>query len=381
MNEIADFIKRAADKTGFTRDLYNDQNVPTHHSNIMVLPFFGDLRSTLPLSSLVLKRYKEIIKGSKYLILASWPGCKSLFPYVDEYWSISDKSIMSRLYESSNGFENTGELATLYHRNLNLFFEDVIKPEELGKFYSCGITNDFWETFKNVERVLPNVPSSSIVGIDFTKELMSRPGFKVFIYPSRWVSTWSCGKNYHNKVTKDFWVALVEKLLNSGVSPVVYLSPLTHDISVDFAEKCLYVSDPDISKVLGVMRGTGCVLDIFSGISRLAIMARCPFVSCEERSKYFGLKEYELDDLCGYGLPKQYIFSFSTIIREGNVDIWNTSLFESIVKKFNSFLPTLDRDKWPPTTESITKVPYSIVRKKEMKKIGAKFIKVRRHDA
>ena len=185
MNEITDFIKRAAEKTGFTRDSYNDQKVPTHHSNIMVLPFFGDLRSTLPLSSLVLKRYKELVKGSKYLILASWPGYKGLFPYVDEYWSLSDKSVMSRLYEKSNGFENTGDLATLYYRNLNLFFEDVIKPEELKNFYSCGITDGFWETFKNIERVLPNVPSSSIVGVDFTKELISRPGFKVFIYPSK----------------------------------------------------------------------------------------------------------------------------------------------------------------------------------------------------
>ena len=45
------------------------------------------------------------------------------------------------------------------------------------------------------------------------------------------------------------------------------------------------------------MRMTGCVLDVFSGISKLALAARTPFIYVDDRARYVSLKEVELDDI------------------------------------------------------------------------------------
>ena len=54
---------------------------------------FPDMRSSCVASALLLKRYREEIKGSKYFILVSWPGFGGLFPFVNEYWEVSDESL------------------------------------------------------------------------------------------------------------------------------------------------------------------------------------------------------------------------------------------------------------------------------------------------
>jgi hypothetical protein len=126
------------------------------------------------------------------------------------------------------------------------------------------------------------------------------------------------------------------------------------------------------------MRATGCVLDVYNGTSRLALCARTPYLALDERQRYTATKEFELDDLCGSGVPKQYIFSFSTIITEGNKAVWNADTFNNITSKLNSFLPDLSRDQWPSTSEVDEIVKYDVVRKKKVKKIGARLLKITR---
>ncbi len=92
MKDIAGLISKAAEKTGFCREVFDLNNIPTEPSNIMVLTFYGDIRSLFILSSFLLHRYKDQDKPSKYIILCSWPGFSCLFPYVNEYWSIQNES-------------------------------------------------------------------------------------------------------------------------------------------------------------------------------------------------------------------------------------------------------------------------------------------------
>ena len=122
MNSVAEFLKKSADRNGFTRERFEERKIPTDHSNLIIMPFFGDLRSSVVLSSVLLNRYREEIKNSKYFILASWPGMQGLFPYVDEYWSINDESQIKRFFENAECFRNQSDLATMYNRNLNEFF-------------------------------------------------------------------------------------------------------------------------------------------------------------------------------------------------------------------------------------------------------------------
>lgn len=378
MSDVVGFIKKAAEKCGFNRERYDDRKIPTDPSNITVVPFFGDLRSMFVMASLLLKRYREEEKGSKYFIFCSWPGFQGLFPYVDEYWGIADESLLKKFYSGAAQLRNKNNLCSTYYRNLNqYFFEDVVVPHEtLSKYYGAGLTDEYHKRFKQIKRTLPLVPSTAQLPKDFVRELAVRGGFKIFVYPSAFLTAWKLGDIEQVPITKDFWVALLKRLISERFVPVVYKCPFTHDVSSDLTDKCIYVTDPDISKLLTVMRATGCVLDLFSGVSRLALAARCPFLMVDERARYAALKEYEIDDLCGQTLPKQYIFSFHTIIESGRPDTWDFNIINNVMVRLHAFMPDLDRDEWPSTGESTEVVDYKSVRRKKAQRIGTKLLKV-----
>ena len=144
MNSVADFLKRAADRNGFSRERFEERKIPTDHNNLIVMPFFGDLRSMVVMSSLLLHRYRQEVKNSKYFILASWPGFQGLFPYVDEYWSTNDEAHLKRFYEQSEGLRNKSDMTTIYLRNLNEFFREVFDCNEIAPYYQNGFTNKFF---------------------------------------------------------------------------------------------------------------------------------------------------------------------------------------------------------------------------------------------
>ena len=55
----------------------------------------------------------------------------------------------------------------------------------------------------------------------------------------------------------------------------------------NWIDRCVFVEEHDILQVLdSFMRATGCVLDVFNGLSRLALLARCPYLCIDERSRY-----------------------------------------------------------------------------------------------
>ena len=374
---VADFLKRTADRNGFTRERFEERRIPTDNDGLSVLLFFGDYRSSFLMSSWFLHRFKEFHKPSKYLILASWPGLQGLFPHADEYWSLQDESQMRRFFEQADGFRNRSDLSTIYMRNFNEYFRDVNDWRKVVEpYYQNGITQKFWDDYKNVKCFLPHVPSVAILGKDFNREMATRAGYKVFISPQHFVQSWRLGKVVSAPVRKEFWVELVRRLVRDGFVPVVWQNHYTHDLSADFPTECLYITDRDIIRVLSVMRATGCVLDVFGGLSRLAIAARCPFLALDERSRYSAVREFEVDDLCARSLPKEYIYTFSTIISDGNLHAWNSDLFNGIVSRLNTFLPGLDRDRWPTTGESAEIVPYAAVRTNRNKKIGTRLLKV-----
>jgi hypothetical protein len=377
VNSVADFLKRSAERNGFNRDRYEEKRIPTDFTNVCILPFFGDLRSLTILSSYILHRYREEYRGSKYFIVASWPGFQGLFPYADEYWSLTDDSIMKKFYENSEGMKNRSDISLSYTRNINEFFRDVIDVSEMQKYYRNGFTNFFFEKFNNVKRFLPFVPSASIIGRDFNKLLMTKSGYKVFIHPSIYGKFWHNGISDQIKAKREFYIGLVDYLVENKVTPVLWQNFLSFDLSEELGDKCIYLREPDVIKALAAMRATGCVLDTFNSISRLAILARCPYLVLDERSRYAGTKEHEIDDLGGSQLPKQYIFSFSTIINNGDAGFWNKDTYSTIMNKLDLFLPELNRDNWPSTAESYQMTPYEeYVQPQKKKKIGTRFIKV-----
>jgi len=374
MDNVAEFLKRAAQQTGFERASYTEKRIPTDYNNIVVIPFFGDINSTFLLASLLLKRFKES-KPNKYFILCSWPGFQHLFPYVDEYWYPKDSSNASVLASNAEPFGNTCDINTNITRSLNNRFEHVMTSEQFFPYYNKGLQHKFWDEFKSVKRYLPAVPSSVCISEALKVELSKRDGHKVVIYPARKVRSRQAGRTINLMAQKDFWVCLVNRLLKEGITPVIYQNAFTHDLSRDFAEKCVYLVSNNLGEILASMRYVGCVLDIHTGISRLAIAARCPFVAVDERVRYIEDRDCEVDDLCCDRTPKHYIFSFSTLLMTGTDADWNSSIIDNIVSRLNKFIPAFDRETWGSTTESDEFVSYDIVRKRKIKRLGMNFIR------
>lgn len=375
--EVSNILKRAAEKAGFSRVRYKERNIPTSIENVTVFAFFGDRRSSFVLSSLLLRRIKEELKGSRYFVLASWPGDEGLYPYVDEYWQVDDLSSMESLKDGCRGFSNSSSFVPLFNRALNQYFYDIISDSDVAHFYDCGLKSDFFDRFRHVKVHLPSVPSLSSLGADISRSL-SKMESKVFIRPAKSIQCWRNGAVDSERVPKDFWIALLESLVADGFSPVVSCDPFSHDLSSDFTGPCFYFREVDALKTLSVMRACGCVLDMFTGDSRMALAARCPFLCFDERQRFNSLKEFEINDLCGKGVPKDYIYSFAALVDKGGPSVWKSNIFDHMTVRLRSLLANADRDSWPAPVESYEIVPYDSVRKKKLKRLGTRFIRIER---
>lgn len=375
MSEVNQILKRAADKAGFKRVVYQEKNVPTNASNVSVFLFLGDLRSTFTLSSIFLKRFKEESRSSKYFILCSWPGQEGLFPWVDEYWAVKDEALLKSLYSKAKGFSNTSEFCLGFERVLNSFFEEVVDGNIVKECYDQGIKEEFFDKYKHIKRFLPNLPSAVVLGNDLNRRLTQQYR-KVLIYPTIKIQDWKNGQIENLQISKMFWVGLMNKLLEERITPVVYQDYNTFDLSPDFHDSAVFVANKSALDLLALMRSVGCVLDVFSGISRYAIAARCPFVVCQDRHIFNTLKDYEIDDLCGYDVEKNYLYIFPAICEENNQLYWNQSLFDAIISKVISFCDGSNRDDWPSTGEINEIVPYNRVREIKCKRMGTRFIKI-----
>lgn len=373
MTDTADFLKRAAQRTGFTRQFYVEKNIPTDPSNIVAVPFFCDLTSLFILSSVILKNYKEANPG-KYIILCSWPGIQAFFPYVDEVWTLEDESVIKNLATGANNFYNDSTLATELTRSVAEVL-NIFTSRDISKYYNRGFSKKYWEEFKEIKRFLPEVPSANLISSDFRTQLNRRIGSKVVVYPTTRMKSWQHGKSVYLPISKDFWSSLIERLLQENYEPVVYQNWFTYDMSKDFIDRCLYLVPKNMSDLLAAFREIGMVLDVHSGISRLAIAARCPYLAVTERKIYIEDKNFEIDDLCADGLPRQYIFSFSTQLMVGGPEEWEVSVLGNIVARLKEFLPLIEKELLPSTISSYQPMSYDFIRQRKSKRLGSAFIK------
>jgi hypothetical protein len=234
------------------------------------------------------------------------------------------------------------------------------------------LTTKYWKTFNEVKRFLPEVSSASRLDEGFLQEMKRKNGHKVMVVPVKQMRTWRNGRQRRFEVQKSFWHGLLERMIAEGVTPVVWQSVFTYDMSSEFAERCIYLVPKTIAQTLTAMRAVGCVLDVFSGVSRLALAARCPFVALDERERFVRQKDYEIDDLCSQKTPRQYVFSFAQMSLEGGS---NSVLFDNMMARLHRFLPELDRSSWDSTNESYETVSYDVVRRRRLNRMGVRFLR------
>lgn len=373
MTNVADYIERGARRSGFRRSSFVERNIPTVPSNVVVLPFYGDIRSTFILSSFILKEYKRL-NPNKYLILCTWPGFRSFFTYVDEFWTMDDTSVLKGLALGANNFYNSSDLGSQVCKNLLESF-DIITYSDLKKYFNDGFGPAYWSEVGEPRRFLPQIQSASMIGPQFKQEMERKTGRKVVVYPTTKVRSWQKGKSEYIQVGKAFWTHLGERLLENNVVPVFYQNQFTYDMSRDFADRCIYLVPDDVSELLAAMSYVGCALDVFNGFSRLALAARTPFVCVDERSRYLGQRDSEIDDLCEE-IHKQYIFAFSTMLLSGGPKDWDNSFVENILVRLRSFLPFCEDNKVSlPLNESYDSIPYGKVRDRKSKRMGVTFVR------
>lgn len=370
------YLQKAAEKAGFRREYFLEKNMPTSSSSVQVVFFFGDLRSTFILSSLLLRQYKESQRG-KYIILVSWPEFRELFPYVDEFWSPQDESLVKLLATGADNFDNHSEYDVQLRRNLFEVLPEVVSYKELREYYDNGFTAKYWDCFKQVKRFLPTIPAVNQIREDFKRQITNQPGPKAIFYPSIRVRTWQQGRNILVKVPSDPWKALIERVIREGITPVIYQNQFTYDLSTEFGERCIYLVTPRMIDTLTAMNYVGCTVDMFSGISRIALAARCPFLVVDERTRFIKQKDFEIDDLGGLEVPKHYVFSFSTLLLTGSSSEWDTSLFDAVVAGLKKLLTKTPNNGSIGTNEVYEAMDYSRVREHRAKRLGAAFIRRR----
>lgn len=373
MDSINEFLKRSSNQCGFERMGYIEKNMPTSFDDLLIIPFFGDIKSTLVMSSLLMNQYK--IFKNKYLILCSWNDHKALYPYVDEFWQLKDHSCLNKLALHAENFNNTSDVFAQINRSLITRFENVISSDELKSYYDFGFQKNYWDAFGVIKKFSIEIPSPSKIDKNFVYEINKREGKKIVLFPSLQIKSRNNKKTNLTSISKDFWIYLTNALIDSGITPVIYQNYQTYDLSKEFAEKCIYLVSKDIAEVLSCMRYVGCVLDVHNGISRYAIMARCPFICVDERLKFVDEKEYEIDDLFCLKIPKQYIFSFSSFVLSNDSYYWGDSIVNNIISKIHNFIPQIDSNSLESTNQSEVEISYDIVRERKMKRLGLNFIK------
>lgn len=373
MNDVADYLKRVLKRTGLKRESFIEKNIPTEPSNILAIPFFGDVDGLFIFSTFILKNFIEN-NPDKYLILISWPGMQGLFPEVHEYWTIEDENTLRTLATNSNFFYNNSNVYAEIVKSITEVL-NIQTAKDFGKYWEKGFSKKYWDDFGQIKRYLPEVPSSTVISNDLKNNLNKLDGKNVLVYPITKMKSWQSGATKRLAIQKDFWVAIIERLLKEKFTPVIFQNIFTYDMSPDFADRCLYLTPRSAGELLASMRSIGLVLDIHSGVSKMAIMARTPYLSVTERQIYVNDKDYEIDDLCTLNLPHKYIFSFSTQLMVGTPDEWEISVISNIIIKINDLLNNINNFELPSTKSSYEPVSYESVRNRISKRLGSHFIK------
>jgi hypothetical protein len=301
-----------------------------------------------------------------------------MFPYIDEYWELSDYSELNQIFKNSDYFENKSIFFQNLLRSLNENFRNVTTPNTFKELYYNKFNNLYWDTFSEENKVfLPMIPSFSILQKEIIKTINSKTN-KIFLFPSQTINYWNNGRYIKLQAPKSFYTELISYLKENNIYPILWNSNFSHDLNNEFKNETdvLFINSNNINEILPVIRLAGLCVDIFNDISKLSLISRTPYLNLTERSKYFSTREYEIEDLLNLNLPNKKIFTFANSVLKGNKDYWRKELFSIISKFCEETLPYIDREKLPNTSEVNIDLDVSLIRKIKNKRLGSRFVKV-----
>ncbi len=358
------FLQRAADKLGYNREFFVEKDTPEDMSDVEVLVLYGDIRSLSIFSTLVFNEYKKHSK--KYTIIVSWTGFRFLFPQANEFWSLKSASTNRLLANHANDVTNSSDTLVTTIRGLNYYFEDVNQDLALD-YYRNGFTSRYFREFGDIHRFLPSLPSLG----NFELQLKGKKN-KVVVFPVNNINLWRGKRLGKLDVSRDFWIYLVKRLIQEDFTPVLYQNYFTYDLSPNFTDQCVYLPQ---EKVLSAIREVDCVLDIFSGISRFAALARCGAVVVDEHQRYIDQKDDQYDALFFKPDCKSYIYSFPLVVAEDDEQAWKAGFVDNLINKLKEMKTNLSNCELDSCDKIDDIVSASVLQNVASKKFGLKMFK------
>lgn len=327
-----DVLKKAAEKTKYTRERYSD----TLADSSSVLVFFGDERSRFILSSFVLPNMDNAPKIVCSRIREDY------FFSVSEYWGCNQNI-------ESDGFSGSGAMvqARLFER----YFPEVIEGSEYSKF----------ESLREVASEFNEIHFPAVGKFKKLKE-----GKKVFLVPSKHVLYWNCGKARRANAPKEFWIDLGKKIMQNGWIPVFSRNEWTYDVSPDIPE-AIHVMGIGGTDTWALMRMCGMVIDFSQNLCYTAMQCKTPFVCMTDRKMHFSMGNDLFNLICDTGYD--YIFSFPTMIESRG---W-AEIIGSVLSK----LKTKTWSELMPCERSSSKIDCKKIIDVKLKKMGSSFFRVK----
>jgi hypothetical protein len=373
MRDVKEYLKDFTRKYSIKREYFEESKIPENFDQLSIFINYSDIRSTCALSSIVLPKYRLENKSSRYFVVIGLPEQKVLYPYVDEYWSFQGDELNKEIFFDSEGIQNNNKKVIEIKRLMNEHFRDVSSSNDFSSTYNNYLTSNYWKNYKSVRVVLPRIYNM----LDYSKsplaKLYSMTQKKMFIFPSQYAYLNSEDKNKKRKIPKEFYKYIIENLNTQGYGVVCYQNSYSYDMSLilEENENLMIYNNNDFLTMMSMMKRTGFVVDFFSGISRLAAIAQCPFLLLDERKRYVNWREYEFEDVV---CPKIPIFRNFYIVDKFFDD---TDLLVYLANNIINCVNQIDFTKLNHETGTVDRTDdYSSVRARVQQKMGFSFLKL-----
>ena len=322
MEAVAAFLKREAEKLGYIRDRFVEHQAPTSHDLVDVLHVYPDMQGIFLTAAFLLPMLRRQ-KSHRYLITCSWPGLHDLFTGADECWSLKDRMALNDLTETADVFYTHGNRYVADSRNLLYRFANVLQAETLH-----SLRQECFSHKTEITCQLPQVPSVTVLPEHMQRQLTAAKK-RVALAPVLRGRGWQQGRQQYVPIGKGFWTGVIGHLLDQGWLPVLWQSPLTYDLSPDFADSCVYLTRCPFGQVLAGWRQCHFGLDAFAGTAGLYYLSRIPFVSLDERDRYFRSKDHVGEGLWLDHYPHVNVFSHVHLANSGRLADWRNSFLDA----------------------------------------------------
>jgi hypothetical protein len=310
--DVKEILNSASIKGDFLREKFDEKSMPDNLQKIIVIPIFGDINHIIVFANYIFHGLRNDINlKDKYIIVVTWKGFAKFFPQANEVWSSKSIEHADKFYEKTEGLINKYENLNIIYRSLNEYFRNVIDPVKFSNQFHFGFKKENIKN-KNVEIIKNKTPNINYLNKNAVDQINALGEKRVFIIPFKFLRQLSLGKIKNYKPSYAFYVNTIDSLIKKNINCVVLKNYLTFDLSKNYLENknVVMVQEDDWFNIMAYMLATGVYVDLFAGISSLAIYCGCPSVTVVERNMHVVSNQEEIEMCMNDSIIDRKLFSF-----------------------------------------------------------------------